>query len=101
MPRAQDTKVWNEYLVVALRARQEQARQGFSSRQYLWRDGAAAIEAVRQDIYQFKSSGKIVGLPRTLTKCVEEECRAIIDGMEPVLPHDCSHKYPGTYLEVW
>lgn len=88
MPRAQDTKVWNEYLVVALRARQEQARQGFSSRQYLWRDGAAAIEAVRKDIYQFKSSGKIVGLPRTLTKCVEEECRAIIDGMEPVLPHD-------------
>lgn len=85
MPRAKDTKVWNEDLVTAMRSREEQCRQRFSQRQYLWRDGAAAIASVRKDIYQFKT-GKIVGLPRTLSKCVEDECRAIIEGNRPVLP---------------
>ena len=85
MPRAKDTKVWNEDLVIALRSREDQCRQRFSQRQYLWRDGAAAIASVRKDIFQFKT-GKIVGLPRTLTKCVEEECRAIIEGKRPLLP---------------
>ncbi len=88
MPRANDAKVWNEDLVVALRARQEIARQRFSVQQYLWRDGAATIEILRQDIYQFKSNGRIVGLPKTLSKCVEEECRAIIAGARPVLPDE-------------
>ncbi|KAL3920351.1 MAG: hypothetical protein SGILL_003309 [Bacillariaceae sp.] len=47
-----------------------------------------AIATVRRDIYQYKSSGKIVGLPTTISKTVEEECRAIIDGAKPILPHD-------------
>ena len=85
MPRAKDAKVWNEDLVTALRSREEQCRRTFSQRQYLWRDGATAIASIRKDIYQFKT-GKIVGLPRTLTKCVEEECRAIIEGTRPLLP---------------
>lgn len=86
MPRSNDTKVWNEDLVVALRARQELARQRYSIQQYLWRDGAATIEELRQDVYQFKNNGRIVGLPKTLTKVVDEECRAIITGTKPVLP---------------
>lgn len=86
MPRANYAKVWNEDLVVALRARQELARQKFSIQQYSWRDGAATIEELRQDIYQFKNNGRIVGLPKTLTKLVDEECRAIITGTKPVLP---------------
>jgi hypothetical protein len=86
MPRGKNTKVWNEDLVTALRAREDLCRQRFSVRQYAWRDGAVNIAAVRQDIYQYKSSGKIVGLPRNLTKIVEEECRDIIEGRKPVLP---------------
>jgi hypothetical protein len=86
MPRAKNAKVWNEDLVRALRAREEQGRQQGSQRQFLWRDGAAAIEAVRTDIYVFQSSGKIVGLPRKLSKTVEEECRGIIQGHRPILP---------------
>lgn len=85
MPRGKGTKVWNEDLVTALLSREEQCRQRFLQRQYLWRDGAAAIASIRNDIFQYKT-GKIVGLPRTLTKCVEEECRAIIEGNRPLLP---------------
>lgn len=88
MPRAKDTKVWNEDLLVAMRSREELCRQRYSERQYLWRDGARAIQAVRQDIYQ--SSGRfpsIVGLPnKGLSKLVEVECRAIIMGKKPILP---------------
>ena len=86
MPRGKDTKVWNEDLVTALSSREELSRQQFSQRQYLWRDGATAIALIRKDIYQYKSSGKIVGLPRNLTKSVEDECRAIIEGTSPILP---------------
>jgi ERCC4-type nuclease len=85
MPRGKDTKVWNEDLVTALRSREEQCRQRFLQRQYLWRDGAVAIASIRKDIFRYKT-GKIVGLPRTLTKCVEEECRSIIEGNRPLLP---------------
>ena len=94
MPRGKDSKVWNEDLVTALRSREELCRQRFSQRQYLWRDGAAVIASIRKDIYQFKT-GKIVGLPRTLTKCVEDECRAIIEGNRPLLPEG----YTPTTLE--
>eukprot|EP00536_Pseudo-nitzschia_multiseries_P014783 jgi/Psemu1/311419/fgenesh1_kg.768_\ len=85
MPRAKDTKIWNEDLVTALRSREERCRQQFSQRQYVWRDGAAAIASIRKDIYQCKN-GRIVGLPRTLTKTVEDECRAIIEGKRPLIP---------------
>jgi len=86
MPRGKDTKVWNEDLVTALRSREELSRQQFSRRQYLWRDGATVIASIRKNIYRYKSSGKIVGLPRNLTMCVEDECRAIIEGTSPILP---------------
>lgn len=86
MPRAKDAKVWNEDLVLALRAREEECRQRCSVRQYLWRDGAKAVEAVRRDIYQYNTSGKIVGLPQDLNKTVDEECRAIIGGSKPTVP---------------
>ena len=85
MPKPADAKVWNEDLVEALRARQEQCQQNGSPRQHLWRDGAAAIEAVRQDIYAFRT-GRIVGLPSNLKKSVEETCRKIIQGSEPIYP---------------
>lgn len=85
MPRPADAKVWNEDLVEALRARHEQCRQQGSQRQFLWRDGAAAIEAVRQDIYAFRT-GRIVGLPSNLKKTVEDLCRAVITGQAPVYP---------------
>ena len=87
MPRSKDTKIWNEDLVLALRAREEQCRQRCSVRQYLWRDGAKVLAAVRRDIYQYKSNGKIIGLPSNdLNKTVDDECRAIIEGTKPILP---------------
>lgn len=55
-------------------------------RQFTWRDGANEIEKVREDIYQFKTK-KIVHLPSNkLSKTVDELCRKIINGTEPVLP---------------
>ncbi|KAG7362999.1 ERCC4 domain containing protein [Nitzschia inconspicua] len=86
MSRTKNPKVWNEDLVLALRSREEQCRQRCSVRQYLWRDGAKALEAVRRDIYQCQKSSKVVGLPTGLNKTVEEECRAIISGSKPILP---------------
>jgi hypothetical protein len=86
MVRPKDAKVWNEDLVKALRARQEQCVQQGSKAQYTWRDGTNAIEEVRGDIYQF-SSGRIVNWPiNKLTKTVEEEARGIINGTRPIFP---------------
>ena len=44
-------RIWNEDLVLALRAREEMARQQGKQRQFLWRDGAQILEGVRHDIY--------------------------------------------------
>lgn len=85
MPRPRDAVVWNEDLVRALRAREDQCRQQGSRRQYGWRDGAVAIEAVRSDIYQFRT-GRIVGLPDKLSKTIANECIAIIEGRKPIFP---------------
>ncbi|KAL7576738.1 hypothetical protein ACA910_005655 [Epithemia clementina (nom. ined.)] len=83
-------KIWNEDLVMALRAREEMARQQGKQRQYLWRDGAQVIEGVRNDIYVFKT-GRVVGLPTPqLKKTVDDLCRKIIAGDEPVLPDGCA-----------
>jgi hypothetical protein len=79
-------KVWNEDLIMALRAREEQARQQGKQRQHLFRAGAATIESVREDIYMF-STGRIVNLPtKQLTKTIDDLCRKIIAGTEPVFP---------------
>ena len=51
MGKPKDAKIWNEDLVTALRAREEQARQQGSQYQFTWRDGAQAVEQVRSDIY--------------------------------------------------
>jgi hypothetical protein len=60
----------------------QQGRQ----QQFLWRDGAHIIQAVRTDIYTF-STGRIVGLPEAkLTKTVLQLCRDIIAGVKPILP---------------
>jgi ERCC4-type nuclease len=85
MARPKDTKVWNEDLVRALKARLEQCRQQGKQQQFTWRDGAIAIEAVRGDIYMFKT-GRIAGLPTGLKKTVDELCRELIAGRAEILP---------------
>lgn len=86
MPRPRDAKIWNEELNQALQAREDVARRQGKRTALLYSEGRRAIEAVRQDIYTF-SNGRIVNLPSTkLKKTVDNLCRAIIDGTEPVLP---------------
>jgi hypothetical protein len=91
MPRPKDAKVWNEDLVKALKARQDQCRQQGKQQQCLWRDGWQAIEAVRADIYAFRN-GRITNLPSNLSKTVEELCRKLISG-DPD-----THIYPPGYV---
>lgn len=79
MPRAQDRKVWNEDLVRALTSRYEMAVRQEKRDQFLWRDGAKQIEAVRKDIYTF-STGRVVNLPQNLKKRVFELCMDVIQG---------------------
>jgi hypothetical protein len=86
MPRAQDRKVWNEDLVRALTSRYEMAVRQEKRDQFLWRDGAKQIEAVRKDIYTF-STGRVVNLPQNLKKRVFELCMDVIQGRKEVLPH--------------
>ncbi|KAG7347817.1 ERCC4 domain containing protein [Nitzschia inconspicua] len=83
-------KVWNEDLAEGLRARYQQAFQQKKQSQHQWRDGVAAIEAVRKDI-KLTSTGKIYNLPNPgkanrLTKTVYETCQRIIRGQEPLHP---------------
>ena len=81
-----NSKVWNGDLVTALRARESVARQAGKRNQLTLGEGAGVIEAVRADIYMF-SSGRIVGLPtKKLSKTVNDLCRKIIAGNEPILP---------------
>ena len=54
-------KVWNEDLILALRAREEMARQQGKQRQFLWRDGAQVIEEQRNDIYIVRYSSSSIG----------------------------------------
>jgi hypothetical protein len=55
MPRAKDSKVWNEDLTLAYEARAQQAlNQGKNS--YIgWNKAAETIQAVRKDIYRAKT----------------------------------------------
>jgi hypothetical protein len=85
MPRGKDTKVWNEDLVEACRAREAQCRQQGKARQHLWRDAAAKIESVRADIYAFKN-GRLVNFPKIKSKTAEDVLRRVILGLEPVHP---------------
>jgi hypothetical protein len=85
MTKPKDAKVWNEILTAGLQARADQARAQGRQTQYVWRDGAAAIQAVRGDIYCF-ANGRIVGLPLGLKVTVDNEARAIIRGERPIFP---------------
>jgi hypothetical protein len=85
MPRGKDTKVWNEDLVEACRAREAQCRQQGKARQHLWRDAAAKIESVRADIYAFKN-GRLVNFPKIKSKTADDVLRRVILGLEPVHP---------------
>ena len=50
-----DTKVWNEELVSALRAREDLAKRQGKQSQITWRQGAALVESVRKDIYMVRA----------------------------------------------
>jgi hypothetical protein len=52
MPKAKDTKVWNEDLVMAFGARAEQALSQGKTTHIFWRQAAATIQEVRKDIYR-------------------------------------------------
>ena len=85
----QNKKVWNEDLVKALEARHQQAWQEQRQAQYMWRDGAKTIEAVRKDI-RLTSTGKIYNLPtqdaKKFCKTVYEECVKIVKEEAPIYP---------------
>jgi len=85
MPRAQDRKIWNEDLVLACRSRLEMAIRSEDRRQFMWRDGAQKIEAVRKDIYTF-STGRVVNFPKGLKTTVYNLCMDVIHGRTEVLP---------------
>lgn len=52
MPKAKDTKVWNEDLVMAFGARAEQALSQGKTTHIFWRQASATIQEVRKDIYR-------------------------------------------------
>jgi hypothetical protein len=55
MPRAKDTKVWNEDLMLAFAARAQQALAEGKSSTIGWNKAAEIIQAVRKDIYKAKT----------------------------------------------
>ena len=85
MPRPKDSKVWNEDLILALQAREQMARQNGKRSHIAWKEGRQHIESVRGDIYTFKN-GRIVNLPTKLKTTVDNVCRCIIAGTEPIRP---------------
>ena len=77
--------VWNSRLVRALKARYfyEQSTGG---RPFQWQKGYEIIQAVRKDIYTFRT-GRIVNLPENLgSSTVVQEVLAIIKGEKLVIP---------------
>ena len=85
MPRA-NTKVWNEDLVAALEAREDLARRQGKASAHTWNQGRKKLQETRADIYAFKN-GRIVNLPSNkLSTTVDNLCRRIIAGQEPVRP---------------
>lgn len=98
MPRSKDATVWNEKLKKALQAREDVARRQGKKQALLWNEGWRAIEAVRGDIYTF-STGRIVNLPMFKKKTLDNLCRAIIAGTEPVLPAGYIAHEPGAVIQ--
>jgi hypothetical protein len=85
MVKPANCKVWNEDLVLACQSRYEMAVRNEQQQQYLWREGAEKIQAVRGDIYTF-STGRVVNLPQNLKKTVHNLCMDVIQGRKNVLP---------------
>lgn len=86
MPRAEGTKVWNEDLTKALRARADTARRQGKRSAVGFDEAAAIIENVRGDIYQFKT-GRLVNYPhKKLSATIDRLCRNIIAESEPIYP---------------
>ena len=86
MPPAADRKVWNEDLVNACQSRYEMAVRSGDRRQFMWREGAEKIKAIRKDIYTF-STGRIANFPpQNLKKTVLNLCLDIINGKKEVVP---------------
>lgn len=56
MAPPKNTKIWNEDLVDALRAREDVARREGKQSQITWKRGAETIESVRKDIYAVSES---------------------------------------------
>ena len=85
MVRPKDAKVWNEELINALEARYQKSIREGKRDTHSWRVGAITIQAVRKDIYQFRT-GTIVNMPTNLTKRVHRLCEDIIRGIKNVYP---------------
>ena len=85
MPRPKDAKIWNEDLVAGLEARHEKSLREGKRDAHTWRVGRDKIQAVRGDIYQFRT-GSIVNMPTGLTKRVQRCCEDIIRGVTNVYP---------------
>eukprot|EP00937_MAST-01D_sp_MAST-1D-sp2_P008102 g8102.t1 len=99
MPRAKDTKVWNDDLVRAMEVRENAAMAKGQARATVWQKGAQDLRRVSKDIYTFKN-GRVVGLPQNLSVTVRNEVAHIIEGKKPVVPdemRDFDPQQPGGY----
>ena len=85
MPRPKDAKIWNEDLIAALDARHQKSLREGKRDAHTWRVGMEKIQAVRRDIYQFRT-GSIANLPTGLTKKVQRLCEDVIRGVTNVYP---------------
>ncbi|MGK3752984.1 MAG: ERCC4-type nuclease [Bacillariaceae sp.] len=85
MVRPKDAKVWNEDLINALEARHQKGMREGKRDAHTWKIGREKIQAVRKDIYQFRT-GTIVNMPTNLTKRVNRLCEEIIRGVKNVYP---------------
>ncbi|KAI2494278.1 crossover junction endonuclease MUS81 [Fragilaria crotonensis] len=86
MPRAKDTKVWNEDLTLAFAARAQQALAEGKSSTIGWNKAAEIIQAVRKDIYKAKT-GRIYNLPENkLGKNALALAHDIMSGNKSIIP---------------
>ena len=94
-----DTKIWNEDLLLALRAREDLSRREGKRDQITWKQGANAIEAVRKDIYAVRTACRLLfrTLLRTCPSCVrvyKSHVRYRTDH-----PHRPPHRHSARVLE--
>ena len=86
MARGKDRKVWNEDLARACENRYEMDVRNGMREQFIWKEGAQQIKAIRGDIIAY-STGRVVNLPTNkLKKTVLNLCMDIIQGRKTVVP---------------